>query len=309
MADKILFFFLHGSITFLSWWPMWLLYRLSDLLYLAIYHLWAYRKPVVQQNLQLAFPELGAAEREKMEKSFYRFFCDLLVEGLKVYTISDRELKRRVVLTENGFAKKIKSQQKGALLWASHYGNFEWMMARLDLEAREQEIPTSAVYSPFKRPAFERLMKRLRERRGLQMIPMQKAMKAAISWLSEPGMFGMIGDQAPHHGLKLYFTRFLNQATAFHLTIAKIVLRTESLVFFVDIRRPKRGYYELTLQEIPLQDFLPESKSNIRALTEAYASRLEEVIQQNPPFWLWSHRRWKHPLRPGDERSPSLSPP
>lgn len=306
MADKILFFFLHGSITFLSWWPLWLLYRLSDGLFLLIYHLWGYRKAVVRQNLQRAFPDLAAAERKKMEKSFYRYFCDLLVEGLKVYTLSDRELKRRVVLRDNDFAKKIKTQQKGALLWASHYGNFEWMMARLDLEAREQGIPTSAVYSRFKRPAFERLMKRLRERRGLQMIPMQKAMKAAIRWLSEPGMFGMIGDQAPHHGLKLYFTRFLNQPTAFHLSIGKIVLRTQCLVFFVDIRRKKRGHYELSLREIPLQEFLPESKPNVRALTEAYASRLEAVIQEEPPYWLWSHRRWKHEMRPGDERSSSL---
>ena len=32
------------------------------------------------------------------------------------------------------------------------------------------------------------------------------------------------------------------------------------------------------------------------ALTDLYARMLEDNIHENPALWLWSHKRWKHPV-------------
>ncbi|MDR2652614.1 MAG: acetyltransferase, partial [Prevotellaceae bacterium] len=53
----------------------------------------------------------------------------------------------------------------------------------------------------------------------------------------------------------------------------------------------KRGYYNckfVLLSACPHQ--LPE-----HALTDMYFRHLEETIRHNPPYWLWSHNRWKRP--------------
>lgn len=306
MGDKILFYFLHVVITLISWLPFWCLYRISDALYLLVYYLLRYRKKVVRQNLRAAFPDRPLAEVIRWEREFYHYFCDLLVETVKLYTLSDQELKKRVHLENIVFANAMLRQQKGALLWGSHYGNFEWMTARLDLSAREFGLSSSAVYTPIKQPALNKLLLRLREKRGVQMLPMRRAMYESIKRLRQTGIVGMIGDQSPHHGLKLYFTPFLSRPTAFHTSIAKLILRTECLVFFVKMKRRRRGYYELSLKPIPTAPFLPETATHIQELTDVYVRELENMLAEAPPFWLWSHRRWKHAIRSGDELSPLL---
>jgi KDO2-lipid IV(A) lauroyltransferase len=29
-------------------------------------------------------------------------------------------------------------------------------------------------------------------------------------------------------------------------------------------------------------------------LTRLYAEQLEKSIRENPEYWLWTHKRWKH---------------
>ena len=85
-------------LTLLSRLPLWWLYRLSDLLFLLVYYVARYRRRVVNLNLQRAFPERSEAERRRIARRFYRFFCDYAVETLKLLTISPDEMKRRMTL-------------------------------------------------------------------------------------------------------------------------------------------------------------------------------------------------------------------
>jgi KDO2-lipid IV(A) lauroyltransferase len=61
-------------------------------------------------------------------------------------------------------------------------------------------------------------------------------------------------------------------------------------VIYVDIRKVKRGFYELelvTLTDNP--DSLPDGE-----ITRLYVQHLEKSILTEPAYWLWSHKRWKH---------------
>ncbi|MEL7533462.1 MAG: lysophospholipid acyltransferase family protein [Bacteroidota bacterium] len=305
MTTRLLFWLLHIVVFTISLLPFWVLYGLSNLLYLLLYHVFGYRKAVVRKNLRLAFPDKGEKALKKIEEDFYLHFCDLLVEAVKIYSLSDAGLAERVVLADSPIIEEVKSAQKGSIMLGSHQANFEWMTARLDLFVASS-LPTYAVYTPFRNKAFDRLMRRLREKRGLHMLPMQKALSAALRKLQEPCLFGMIVDQSPHRGNRLYFTSFLNQATPFHTSFAKIAIRTQTPLYFVHMQKRGRGQYQLRLQKIEIEDFLPETKANIQALTDHYARLLEEDINQEPATWLWSHRRWKHQIRKGDMLSNSL---
>src|SRR5690606_41797812 len=78
--------------------PFWLLYRLSDLLYVILYYVVKYRKAVVYENLRNAFPEKSANEHKKIAKKFYRFLPDLIVESIKMRSISAEEAKKRMAI-------------------------------------------------------------------------------------------------------------------------------------------------------------------------------------------------------------------
>jgi KDO2-lipid IV(A) lauroyltransferase len=55
----------------LSLLPMRILYIISDGIYLVVYYVIGYRKKVVMQNLEIAFPEKSNAERVKITKALF----------------------------------------------------------------------------------------------------------------------------------------------------------------------------------------------------------------------------------------------
>ena len=287
--------------------PLWVLYRLSDLFFLLICHVLRYRKKVVYTNLKACFPNKEQKEIKKLAHAFYRHFCDLFVEVLKGYSLSDRALKKRVELITPDAISQISQSSEGTLVICSHYGNFEWMTSRLDLASTENgQIPTYGIYSPFRSAVFEHLMTRLRTRRGMELIPMRKAMIQSLRKLSQTCMLGLIADQSPSRQDSRYYVSFLGRPTAFHTSAAKLALRVKGGVFFADMRKKKRGYYSLELIPVSKKEFLPASREQIFAFTDLHASLLEDAVLDQPAYWLWSHKRWKHAPRESDYFSSRL---
>ncbi|MEM7370170.1 MAG: lysophospholipid acyltransferase family protein [Bacteroidota bacterium] len=297
--------FVLGATILFSKLPMWFLYRISDAGFLFIFYIARYRRKVVRSNLASSFPSFDAPKLEQIERRFYRHFCDVIVETLKSFSMSDQELQSRVKLRKPEIVDQMIRDDQGMLLLASHYGNFEWMCARLDLMCQNR-IPTFAIYNPFSSQLFEDLITYMRERRGLKMFPMKHGMIQAVRQLQSFCLFGFIFDQAPHRGNRLLFTSFLNQPTAFHTSVAKIALRTKAPIYYADVRKPKRGQYEVELVRFETENFLPENQENIHIYTDFQAQQLAKTIHRNPSFWLWTHRRWKYEPREGDYLFPSL---
>ncbi|UPT65745.1 MAG: hypothetical protein M0D57_14635 [Sphingobacteriales bacterium JAD_PAG50586_3] len=107
-----------GVLYALSVLPMWVLHRLSDFLYLVLYYIIGYRKKVVAQNLKNSFPTKTAAELKAIEKGFYKHLCDLVVESLKGFTISEREMRRRFTVEGTEIFDQCLSKEK-ACVYAS----------------------------------------------------------------------------------------------------------------------------------------------------------------------------------------------
>ena len=72
----------YGLVLPLSYLPLRILYVLADFLFILFCTLLPYRKRVIDQNLQIAFPNQSNEERKQIRKDFYRYFADLLVESI-----------------------------------------------------------------------------------------------------------------------------------------------------------------------------------------------------------------------------------
>ena len=83
-----MYYVVFGLSHLLSLLPFCVLYFLSDVLYLIVYHCIKYRRDVVRDNLLKSFPEKSSDEIVRIEKKFYHFFCDYFVETLKLTSIS-----------------------------------------------------------------------------------------------------------------------------------------------------------------------------------------------------------------------------
>ena len=84
----------------------------------------------------------------------------------------------------------------------------------------------------------------------------------------------------------------------FEHSIARIMRKMNDAVFYVEMSRPKRGYYTATYKLITREpNSLPEHE-----ITRRFFQMLEETIRKNPPYYLWTHNRWKRTREEFDKR-------
>ncbi|UBM59695.1 lysophospholipid acyltransferase family protein [Marinilongibacter aquaticus] len=271
-----------------SYLPFPVLYAVSDvLIYPVLYKLLAYRKAVVRKNLENAFPEKTEQERIEIEVRFYHYLCDLFVESIKSFTISEKELRKRVHLEETKrLFEELEAMDLDGVLTMGHYGNYEWLVQAFDLLIYQQVL---APYHVLANPYFDRLFLKARSRFGTVLFPTRETMWAIRQKRERHFVVGLANDQsAPPK--QSYWTTFLNQDTSFFWGTEKIPKKYGMPVIFVRMTRPQRGYYSIGFEWITKEP----QKDLDGAILEKHAQLLEEQIKEKPELWLWSHKRWKH---------------
>src|ERR1035437_35481 len=98
---RFLYIIFYGFARLLSLLPLRMLYGFSDGMYVLVFHVVGYRKKVVYENLRNAFPEKTDKERDLIARKFYHHLCDIMVEIIKMLHISNEEIKRRMVFSNN----------------------------------------------------------------------------------------------------------------------------------------------------------------------------------------------------------------
>ncbi len=270
----------------LSLLPFWMLYLISDFIFILVYYVFGYRRKVVEENLRNSFPEKTAEERWVIERKFYRHLCDLIMETVKMFTISKKQLERRIVGINIKLAEDALNSGRSVIGAVGHYGNWEIANLRASYETA---YPKIVVYKSLTNKVFDEAFRKMRSRFGAILVDMPNATRAMMEYRHKPAFNLLVSDQTPVKGDMNYFTEFLNQPTAVFLGIEKISKLLNSVVIFCDIRKVKRGYYECTF--VPLVDEPKQTAPH--EITEAHVKYLEKVIREQPEYWLWSHRRWK----------------
>lgn len=282
------------SICYALWWlfsllPFQILYLLSDGLYLLAAHVVKYRHKVIWKNLSESFPEKNEMELRAIEKQFYRQFCDYIVETIKLMTISKAEFRRRMVYTGIDEINQLLKKGQSVGVYLGHVFNWEWMTS-LPLWITENS-QCCELYHPLENKAMDQLFKTVREKQNALCIPMQESLRKIMQFnhKGHPVVVGYIADQVPlwwniHHWLD-----FLHHDTPVLTGTERIMRHTNQAVFYGDMRRVKRGYYQCDMLLMTTEP----KKTKEWKITDWYFKMLEESIRREPANWLWSHNRWK----------------
>lgn len=295
---KLLYDLIYVVWYLLSLLPLRVHYVISDGLYLLLYLVIGYRRKVVRQNLTTAFPEKSADEIRHIERKFYHFFCDYIAESVKLMTISPENLRRRMVFKGTELIDEVVESGQSCAVYLGHYGNWEWVTSLpLWVTSKAQ---CGQIYHPIENPEFDRLFLRLRQRLGAVCIPMQDTLRRILEFRrdNQPVVIGYISDQKPHWVNIHHWVDFLHHDTPVLTGTERIAKKVNHAVFYLDVRRLRRGYYEA---EFRLITRTPQQQPDY-ALTDAYFSLLEQSIQRDPAFWLWSHNRWARTRQEFNER-------
>lgn len=270
--------------------PFPLLYVVSDGLYLLLYKLLGYRTGVVRANLRKSFPEKSAEELRAIERTFYRWFCDLVLETLKTLTITPAQVKKHVDVEGEEVLKKYHETGRSVVLVMGHWGNWELGGARFGQLGLHQLY---VIYHPLQNARFDGLVRRMRTRLGNRLYAMNDTLKGMLRDRGQVTATAFIADQTPPPE-RAYWTTFLNQDTPVFFGTEKIAGKLGYPVIYVGVERVRRGRYVMRFEELVAD---PKGLAE-GAISELHTHRLERDIRRLPAFWLWTHRRWKH-KRPG----------
>ncbi len=284
--NKVLFQSVAFLLKLISLLPFWILYLLSDLLFFFLYHVFQYRRSVVQTNLANAFPTKSIEERAGIEKRFYGFLADMIVESIKSISITREELNERYQFENLEDITRHLDAGRSVIAVSGHYGNWEWGPLGIPFELNCEIL---VVYKPLSDTKFDNLINSVRSRFGTVMIPMKQTLRKVAEYKSKPHVLVLVGDQTPTREESQYFTGFLNQPTTVFLGVEKIAAKTNNPIIYFSIKRIKRGYYKSVVE--PLVDNPKECAEH--EITDAHTKMLENLIQKEPEYWLWSHKRWK----------------
>jgi Kdo2-lipid IVA lauroyltransferase/acyltransferase len=271
--------------------PFWLLYRISDMTRFLLFVVIGYRKKVILENLQRAFPEKSKSEIRQIASGFYKNFTDVFFEALKGFTMRKKEMLKRFKLVNPDFLAPYFEQGQSVLVLGAHYSNWEWGTS-LEMQMRHE---TATVYKSIKNPRLNQYMHRSRERWGMKQVPVEKT-RHIFSNIETPRFIVLIADQSYPIINKAVWINFLGIETACIPGPEKYSSIYNFPVLFLDFKRVKRGYYNAELSLI--SDNPKELQKD--ELTKRYMAKLESVILSKPENWLWTHKRWKY-KKEGDQ--------
>lgn len=271
----------------ISYMPFPVLYAMSDFFFVIIYRLFPYRKKLVMDNIRRSFPEKSEEEVKRITEVFYRHFCDVVFETLKVFTASPAEIMGRMKVKNGEILKEHYRNGKSVIAVTGHYANWEWAAITF---SKHSDHKASGIYKQLSNKYFDDKLRSTRARFGTQLMSTREVQDFFTDHANELYTYGFINDQSPSNPAKGHWMKFLNQDTNMLLGAEKYAVKYNFPVVYGKITRLKRGHYQIEYINVSLN---PATEPEF-AITEKCAIINEELIRSAPEYWLWTHRRWKH---------------
>ncbi len=289
MKSKLVYWLTYAGMWLLASLPFRVLYVVSDGLYWLMYYGVHYRRKVVRRNLCLSFPEKSELELRAIEKAFYHYICDYMLEEVKMLRLSFDELCARMEYDNKEIYLAMIEKHGGIVLLIPHYANFEWITGMSSI-MKPGDVPVQ-VYKPLHNVYLDEMFKRIRARFGGYNVAKHATARELVRLRREGKRIavGLITDQSPNLSEAHYWTTFLNQDTVFMDGAERIAKLMDFPVFYCELQRVARGHCKVNF------DLLTEEPRHTAdgEITECFARRLEQTIQRAPAYWFWSHKRWK----------------
>ena len=247
-------------------------------------------RKVALQNLQIAFgQEKSEKELHAIAKRTFQNLGMMIVEFFRIPRMDIETFKKKVVVEGLDEALELLKKRKGALLLVSHFGNWELM----GLMSKVIGYPIMVIAKPVKKnERVDRLITKIREVAGLELIPPEKATRKVVRALSENRLVGILIDQRAKRSEGVMVDFFGRKAPTTP-GLAVMALKSGAPVLPVFMIRDGFQKHRLLIQK-PLELIQTgDMKRDVEANTQLINHTLESMIRQYPDQWFWIHRRWE----------------
>jgi KDO2-lipid IV(A) lauroyltransferase len=237
-------------------------------------------------NLALVFPELEAAERERIARECFRHFGSAFAEFLSSLRFDADEVDRRFDVEGWEHVESALSRDRGMLIFGGHVGHHE--VAPLLLGRR-----LGGAYLLARLPTNPHVAERVRrrwQRFGNTVVHRVGGSHRIWRVLKDRGVAAINLDQRMKAGTGGILAPFLGRPALSTPVPAYLSLRSGAPAVPVSCVAVEGGRYLVRF----LPPILPagEGDEAVAALTERYLEAIGDEVRARPELWFWLHRRW-----------------
>src|SRR5690606_23427024 len=124
--------------------------------------------------LRNSFPQKSEDELRQIERDFYRYLPDVIVEALKMRTITPEQLNKRFIMENPQELARHMLAGRAVVGVTAHYGNWEWGLHKSSLD---NKFPFLVLYKPLSNKNFDEIFNAIRSRFGAIMVPMKQSLR------------------------------------------------------------------------------------------------------------------------------------
>jgi KDO2-lipid IV(A) lauroyltransferase len=243
---------------------------------------------VALDNIAQAMPSKPPDERRTIVRNVFGHFGSMLLELLKVRTLSDDQILGLVECEGEERLWQALSKGRGVLLFTGHFGY--WEVHAIALALRVQ--PISVLARPLDNPRLHRMLERIRTRTGNSVIYRQGAIRKVLRELAANRTVAILIDQHLHTPDAVYVDFFRRPAATTN-ALASLAMRTGAPVIPAFALPLPDGRYRL-VYEHAVEPPASDSPEAVKEFTQRCTDVLEMNIRRHPELWLWMHRRWRN---------------
>jgi KDO2-lipid IV(A) lauroyltransferase len=247
-----------------------------------------YRKKVVLENLQLAFPEKKIDELKRIQKDFFKHFTDIFVESIKAFSITNKTLLKRYKYINPELIDELYDKGRSIAFMGAHQANWEWSIS-IPLHVK---IKCFGAYTRIGNKYYDKTVKNSRTKFGFIGYKTSETIRSISRNFDKgiQGLYLLLSDQSPQIHKTHYWREFMGIKVPIHTGAELIAKKFDMAVVNYSVKKVKRGYFEVTFETITEY---PNNFKNYE-ITDKYLAITERNINNQPAYYLWSHKRFKH---------------
>ncbi|MEH0760220.1 LpxL/LpxP family Kdo(2)-lipid IV(A) lauroyl/palmitoleoyl acyltransferase [Vibrio sp. 16] len=241
------------------------------------------RAHIVRRNLELAFPDMGTAEREKIVKENLKNTGLALIETGIAWFWPEWRFKRLIQFKNIEQIVELDKQKKGVLVVCTHALNLE-----ITARAFATFAPGYGVYRPHDNPVYDFIQTWGRTRFGNQMVD-RKDVKGMLKILRRGGRLWYLPDH--DYGRKnAVFVPFFAVEDACTTAGTGVLIDASKCAVVTASSFREGSTYTLQVDDEFSADFpRKDAEGAARVMNRA----IEKVILRGLDQWMWVHKRYK----------------
>ncbi len=238
----------------------------------------------VTRNLRIAFPDMDAAERDRLAVEQWeqtgRTFAELAVMD----RLTPESGRIDIVGLERLHA--VRDSGRPVVLISGHLANFE-VMAAVIMSAG---VPCQVTYRAANNPYVDALIRQSRERYGIKLFaPKGDGTRELMAGMKRGESIALLVDQKYSQGPEV---EFFGQPVNASPGAARMALKFGTVMQPLSVVRLPGVRFRVTAHEPIAVPDTGDKAADVLAGAQAANRFVEDRVREHPVDWFWVHKRW-----------------